>query len=90
MKTKTAETLIKQLKQAQRMGRNILTISGLEQQGVVYAFATQDTLVINCKDHETAWRFDEGQVELWQAIADLSSSTRRILIEMKGKLFFEF
>lgn len=83
-----AEILLEQVTYAQEMGRQILTLSGLNQDGVIYAFATSDTLVINCKDCATIWHFDEEQDKLNQAIAQLKSSIQNIWIEKAGKPFY--
>ncbi len=80
-----AEILLEQIVSAQEIGKQILLVSGLNSEGVIYAFATPDTLVINCKDYETTWRFDEEQYKLQTAIARIKSSIQTILIEKAGK-----
>lgn len=83
-----AEILIEQVAYAEAIGQQILTLSGLNGDDIIYAFATADTLVINCKNFETTWRFDEDQHKLDQAIAQLRSSIRNVWIEKAGKLFY--
>ncbi|OLP17707.1 hypothetical protein BST81_15425 [Leptolyngbya sp. 'hensonii'] len=83
-----AEILLEQITQAQKLGQKILTASGLDDDGVIYAFATADTLVINCRDYETTWRFDEAQGSLNRAIAHLQSSIQTISIERVGRPFY--
>ncbi len=85
-----AEILLEQIAYAQMVGHKILTQSGISEDGVIYAFATADTLVINCKNCETVWRFDEQQDKLSQAIAQLKSSIKNIWIEKAGKLFYQW
>ncbi|MEE3719155.1 hypothetical protein V2H45_20630 [Tumidithrix elongata RA019] len=80
-----AEILLEQVTCAQEIGKQILAISGLDSDGVAYAFATPDTLVIDCKDYATAWQFDEEQYKLQAAIAGIKSSIQTILIEKTGK-----
>jgi hypothetical protein len=83
-----AEILLEQVIGTQEIGEQILTTSGLSSDGIIYAFATPDTLVINCKDYATTWRFDEEQGNLLAAIARIKSSIRTILIEKSGKPFY--
>ena len=83
-----AEILLEQVMSAQDAGKQILTVSGLNLEGVIYAFATPDTLVINCKDYETTWQFDEEQCRLQSAIARIKSSIQTILIEKAGKTLY--
>jgi hypothetical protein len=80
-----AEILLEQVIYAQKVGNEILSISGLNSDGVIYAFATPNTLVINCKDYATTWQFDEDQSKLLKAIAQIKSSIQTILIEKSGK-----
>jgi hypothetical protein len=80
-----AEILIEQVAYAQEVGKQILSSSGLDSDGIIYAFATPDTLVINCKDYATTWQFDEEQCKLQVAIAKIRSSIQTILIEKAGK-----
>jgi hypothetical protein len=80
-----AEILLEQVAYAQEVGRQILALSGLNEDGVIYAFATSDMLVINCKDYATTWRFDEEHCKLQAAIAQIKSSIQIILIEKAGK-----
>jgi hypothetical protein len=83
-----AEILLEQVICAQEMGKQILSMSGLDMEGVIYAYATSDTLVINCKDYATTWQFDEEQSKLIKAIAKLKSSIQTILIEKSGKSLY--
>lgn len=83
-----AEILLEQVLGAQEIGKQILSSSGLDSEGVIYAFATPDTLVINCKDYATTWQFDEEQYKLQTAIARLRSSIKTILIEKTGKTLY--
>jgi hypothetical protein len=85
-----AEILLEQVARSREIGRQILEASGLNEDGVIYAFATPEVLVINCKDYTTTWRFDEGQGQLQQAIAQLKSSIRTILVEKAGKTFYSW
>ncbi len=80
-----AEILLEQVLSAQEVGKQILSTSGLNSDGIIYAFATADTLVINCKDYATTWQFDEEQYKLQAAIAKIKSSIQTILIEKAGK-----
>lgn len=89
MKTKVNK-LLNQIRQAQNNGRTILKVSGLNTEGVIYAFATPETLVINCCDDETTWRFDEGLTQLWQTLLELKSSVNKIVIEKGGKTCYTF
>lgn len=83
-----AEILLEQVVCAQDVGKQILSMSGLDSDRVIYAFATPDTLVINCKDYATTWRFDEEQCKLLKAIAQIKSSIQTVLIEKAGKLLY--
>lgn len=83
-----AEILIEQVTGAQKLAQQILSASGLNNEGVIYAFATRETLVINCRDYETSWQFDEEQLKLHLAIAKLKSSIQTILIEKAGKTLY--
>lgn len=89
MNTK-ADRLLNQVRQAQKLGQKILQESTLNQEGVIYAFATADTLIINCKDLKTTWRFDQEQLKLRQAIAQIKSSIQTIWIEKSGKALYHF
>jgi hypothetical protein len=60
--------LIHQIRQAQRLGRNILKLSGVTGLNLAYVFATDTTLVIDCRDYESAYVLDDAQISLWQAI----------------------
>lgn len=83
-----AEILLEQVDYAQKLGQRILDVSGLNDEGIIYAFATVDTLVINCKDYETTWRFDEELLKLHLAIAKIECSIQTILIEKAGKILY--
>jgi hypothetical protein len=83
-----AEILLEQVTAAQFVGHQILTLSGLNEEGIIYAFATADTLVINCKDYATTWKFDEEQCQLRTTIARLKSSIQTILVERAGKTLY--
>ncbi|HBE20104.1 MAG TPA: hypothetical protein DEG17_17545 [Cyanobacteria bacterium UBA11149] len=83
-----AEILLEEVAYAQKLAQRILTLSGLNDDGVIYSFATSDTLVINCRDYQTTWRFEEELIELYLGIAKLNSSIQTILIEKAGKPFY--
>jgi len=83
-----ADILLDQVVHAQEVGKQILSMTGLDSDGVIYAFATPETLVINCRDYATTWQFDEDQYKLHQAIAHLKSSIHTILIEKTGKTLY--
>jgi hypothetical protein len=83
-----AEILLEQVIYAQEVGNQILSTSGLDSDGIIYAFATPDTLVINCKDYATTWQFDEQLCNLQTAIAQIRSSIKTILIEKAGKTLY--
>lgn len=83
-----AEILLEQVTYAKEVGKQILTIGGLNSDGVTYAFATSDTLTIDCKDYATTWHFDENQDKLRAAIAQVKSSIQTIVIEKSGKPFY--
>lgn len=85
-----AEILLEQVAQSREMGRKILEASGLQNAGAIYTFATPETLTINCEDERAVWQFDEGQNQLWQAIAQLQSSIQTIAIEKAGKTFYRW
>jgi len=83
-----AEMLLEQVICAQELGKQILSTSGLDSEGVIYAFATSNTLVVNCKDYATTWQFDEEQCKLRTVITRLKSSIQTILIEKAGKTLY--
>jgi hypothetical protein len=83
-----AEILLEQVTYAQNLGQRILSLSSLDDVGVIYAFATSDTLVINCRDDKTTWLFDEEQLKLYLAIAKLKSSIQTVVIEKAGKRLY--
>ncbi|MEG3438039.1 hypothetical protein V0288_13005 [Pannus brasiliensis CCIBt3594] len=89
MKTR-GDKLIEQIQQARKIGQGILRASELDGDGVIYAFATADALVINCADHETLWRLEEGENRLRQTIARLKYSIETIFIEKCGKTCYQF
>ncbi len=86
----TVARLLHSLRKAQRLGRAIIEFSDLGDRDVLFTFATPEVLLINCRNCETTWRFDDGQVRLWQAIACVQPSIQRIEIEKEGKRFFTF
>jgi hypothetical protein len=81
----TADQLLEQITQSQSIARTILKLSGLDCAGVVYAFATLDTLVINCNDEITTCLLDEGQLKLRQVIVELEYPIHNIVIEQSGE-----
>ncbi|MFB2839426.1 hypothetical protein [Floridanema evergladense] len=83
-----AEILLEQVSHARKLGQRILAVSGLDDDGVIYAFATSDTLVINCSDYQTTWRLEEEQLKLRMAIAKLKYSIKTIAIEKSGKTLY--
>jgi hypothetical protein len=85
-----AEILLEQIRSAQAIGQQILTNSDLDSDRVIYAFATPDTLVINCQDYETTWQFEENQAQLLKAIAQIKSSIQTILVEKSGKTWYQW
>lgn len=89
MKTKVNK-LIQQIRKATKMGEEIILASGLKNDGVVYCFATSKVLVINCRDYGAIWGFEEEYVELRKAIANLEYSIDTILLELRGKVYYEF
>jgi hypothetical protein len=89
MKTR-GDKLVEQIQQARNIGQNILKDSELNADGIIYAFATPKTLVINCADYETLWRLEEGENRLRQTIARLKYSIETILIEKSGKPCYQF
>lgn len=87
MNTKV-DRLLDQITQAQAIGRSILAISGLTQDGIIYAFATSELLVINCRTLSTVWRVDDNHWKLRQAIAQLKLPIAKICIEQAGKVLY--
>lgn len=85
-----AHKLIEQIREAQKRGEEIITISGLNNDDLVYCFATSKVLVINCPNYQTIWGFEEGYLDLRKAIAGLKSSIDTIWLELNGKLYCEF
>jgi hypothetical protein len=88
--SKIVNKLLHQVTQARKLGQQILEISGFNSEGIIYTFATADVLVINCKDYETLWSFEEGQVKLQQTISLLKSSIHTILIEKSGNTLYSW
>ncbi len=86
----TADRLLDRVRNAQRLGRAILEFSDLSDRNVLFTFATPEVLVVNCRDCATTWRFDDGQLRLWRAIACVQPSIQRIEIEKGGRRFFSF
>lgn len=84
------QKLLHQIRQAQQLGRSILAMSGLSGLNLVYVFATDSTLVINCRDYPSVWQLDEGHLELRYAMHQLGLSIQTIWIEKEGQLFCEF
>jgi hypothetical protein len=84
------DKLIEQIRQAREIGQMILQSSQVGQKGVIYAFATPKALVINCTDHETLWRLEEGEERIREAIARLRYSIDTIIIEKGGKPCYQF
>lgn len=84
------EQLLAQIKQAQWLGQKILAVSSLTNHNVIYAFATDRALVINCQDYETTWQFDEHHCDIWQAITRLKLPIQTIQIERQGKVLYNF
>ncbi|MCU0542194.1 MAG: hypothetical protein MUE44_08365 [Oscillatoriaceae cyanobacterium Prado104] len=88
--SKIVNKLLHQVTHAQKLGEQILEISGLKSEGIIYTFATADVLVINCKDYETLWNFEEGQFKLQKTLALLKSSIQTISIEKSGKPIYSW
>jgi len=84
-----SDQLMNQLGQATTLGRWILDTSGINTDGVLYTFATPETLVINCRDYETVWMLDEQQGQLRSAIIRLHPSIRTIQVEKAGRPCFQ-
>ncbi|HAX77415.1 MAG TPA: hypothetical protein DCY88_16665 [Cyanobacteria bacterium UBA11372] len=82
--SKIVNKLIHQVTQARKLGQQILEISGFKSEGIIYTYATADVLVINCKDYETIWKFEEGQIKLQETLKLLKSSIHTISIEKSG------
>jgi hypothetical protein len=89
MKTK-CDRLLDQFQKVQQRGQRILAASGLSSLPIIYAFATEKTLVINCRDEETTWLCSENQSQLWKSILELKSSIDQIVIEKGGKVWYSF
>ena len=88
--SKIVNKLIHQITQARKLGQQILEISGFKSEGIIYTYATADVLVINCKDYETLWSFEEGQVKLQETLTMLNSSIHTILIEKSGNTVYSW
>jgi hypothetical protein len=82
--------LLHQIQQARQIGQNILHLSRLGGLNLSYVFATDNTLVINCRDYQSAYVLDDAQIPLWQAIHTMGLSIQSIKIEKGGKLFCHF
>lgn len=89
MKTKV-DKLLDQFCKVQKRAQKIPDVSGFSAAPIIYAFATETTLVINCRDAETAWQLEERQNQLWQSILELKSSINQIVIEKGGKVWYSF
>lgn len=89
MKTK-AHRLLDQFQKVRDRAGKILNASGFRSEAIIYAFATDRALVINCRDLETVWRLEENQNQLWRSIFDLKPSINQILIEKNGQVFYAF
>lgn len=87
--TRESTALIHQIRHAQRLGQVILDLSALSHLNIGYVFATEQTLVINCKDYNSAWLVDEGQLDLRSAIRQLGLSIQNICVEKDTRLFCE-
>jgi len=88
--SKIVNKLIHQITQARKLGQQILEISGFKSEGIIYTYATADVLVINCKDYETLWRFEEGHVKLQETLKMLKFSIHTILIEKSGNTVYSW
>jgi hypothetical protein len=86
----TVDSLLNQISYAQWIGRLILEASDISLEGVVYVFATAETLVINCKDYAAAWRFDEDHLRIQEAIAQLKIPIQAIHGERAGQPFYSW
>jgi hypothetical protein len=82
--------LIHQLQQAQQLGQSVLSLAGLTELNLVYAFATETTLVVNCRDYASLWQLDEAQLPLRHAINLMGLTITTIWIEKDGQLAYEF
>ena len=82
--------LIHQIRQAQQLGQLVLDIGGLTDLNLVYVFATETTLVLNCRDHASVWRLEEAQTQLRQSINILGLLIQHICIEKEGQVLYEF
>jgi UDP-2,3-diacylglucosamine pyrophosphatase LpxH len=80
MKT-IADHLVEQITEASRRAQQILAISGFKDDEVIYAFATLDTLVINCEDRAIPRLLDDEHFKLRQAIASLNLAIHTIVVE---------
>ncbi|MEB3247993.1 MAG: hypothetical protein VKK07_01475 [Merismopediaceae bacterium] len=89
MKTK-ADRLLEQFHKVRDRAGKLLKASGCCSEAIIYAFATDKTLIINCRNLETAWQLEENQNQLWQAILDLKPSINQILIEKNGQVLYAF
>jgi hypothetical protein len=88
--TVKTEKLICQIQQAQQLGQSLLSLTGLTHLNLVYAFATETTLVINCRDYASLWQLDDAQIQFRHAINLMGLTITTIWIEKDGKLAYEF
>ncbi|NMF84262.1 hypothetical protein [Nodosilinea sp. P-1105] len=88
--TVKTEKLIYQIRQAQKLGQSILSLAGLTDLNMVYAFATDTTLVVNCRDYGSLWQLDDAQIQLRHAITLAGLKISTIWIEKNGQLAYEF
>ncbi len=87
--TRVSTVLIHQIRHSQRLGQAILDLSGLGHLNIGYVYATRQTLVINCKDYQSAWLVDEGQIDLRNAMRHLGLSIQNICVEKDARRFCE-
>ena len=82
--------LLHQIWQAQQTGAAILAAAGLSDLDVIYVFATDTTLVINCRDCASLWQLDDAQLDLRHAIRRLGLGITSIWVEREGHLAYDF
>ncbi|MEB3290319.1 MAG: hypothetical protein VKI82_10415 [Leptolyngbya sp.] len=88
--TLKTQRLLHQIWQAQQTGSAILAAAGLEDLNVIYVFATDTTLVINCRDCSSLWQLDDAQGDLRRAIRRLGLGITNIWVEREGHLAYDF
>ncbi|HIK44548.1 MAG TPA: hypothetical protein IGR64_06620 [Leptolyngbyaceae cyanobacterium M65_K2018_010] len=88
MSVKTAK-LIRQIRQAQQLGQAILALTGLTNLNLVYAFATETSLVINCRDYASLWQLDDAHTQIRQAINRMGLGITNIWIEKEGQCAYD-